>query len=70
MYDLIWSITLVPVLLLIGAALVSLFRRAPQLPLASSLRWFFIILLLPVFGALLWFIFRATNDSDVRSEQL
>ncbi|MBS0023666.1 PLDc N-terminal domain-containing protein [Microbacterium paraoxydans] len=58
-YDIVWSIGLVPVLVLMGTALVSLFRRVPRLTLIVSIVWFFVIVLLPVVGPLLWFLFRA-----------
>lgn len=60
-YDVVWSIGLVPVIVLMGAALVSLFRRVPRMALIASLVWFFVIVLLPVVGPLLWFLLRAVD---------
>ncbi|WP_029259955.1 MULTISPECIES: PLDc N-terminal domain-containing protein [unclassified Microbacterium] len=67
-YDIVWSIGLVPVLVLTGAALVSLFRRAPRMTLIVSLVWFFVIVFLPIVGPLLWFLFRAVHRNRPEME--
>lgn len=68
-YDIVWSIGLVPVLVLMGAALVSLFRREPRMTLIVSLVWFFAIVFLPVVGPLLWFLSRAVQPKKPEMEK-
>lgn len=55
-YDIVWSVAAVLLLSLTITALVSVCRRSRRMPLTRSLMWFFVIVLLPVLGALVWFV--------------
>ncbi|GAA3591272.1 PLDc N-terminal domain-containing protein [Agrococcus terreus] len=54
-YDLLWTAAMVGVVVLGVSAFISISRRARQTPLAVSLAWIGVVLLIPVLGPLLWF---------------
>lgn len=54
--DLLWSVVVVAAIALGVAAFVGISRRARTTPLAVSLTWIAIVLLLPVVGPLAWFV--------------
>lgn len=55
-YDLLWAIAFVAVVGLGVAAFVGISRRARSTPLAVSLVWIALVLLVPVLGPLAWFV--------------
>jgi hypothetical protein len=59
---------LIPVAILWGYALISLFRR-PDLALGARLLWFLAILVLPVLGALVYFMLRPAPQEQNRRAQ-
>lgn len=56
-YDLIWSGIVAVLLAVTVAAIVSIVRHAKQLSGASYVLWVLVVLLAPVLGVALWFVF-------------
>ncbi len=59
---------LIPIVILWGYALISLFRR-PDLALGARLLWLLAILVLPVLGALVYFMMRPAPQEQNRRAQ-
>lgn len=66
--DAVWSL-IFPVLVLILIVAVAQVTRAMQLSLTAKIIWLAVIVLMPVFGALIWFAFGKGGHRSLSSEE-